>query len=511
MDFSLFCLSIFLFFNFPTLHALPPNIVLILADDYGFHDIGYHNNGFIKTPNLDGLASAGVKLENYYVQPICTPTRSQLMSGKYQIHTGLQHGVIKPAQPNCLPLNDPTLADKLSDAGYETHVIGKWHLGFYKRACWPTNRGFKSFFGYLNGGEDYYTHSLALQFFSQHWHGLDFRDNLEPTTNYSGDYSTHVFAQRAQQVIEQHDTQKPLFLYLPFQAVHSPLEVPEKYIEPYESIADKNRRIYAGMTTCMDEAVGNITGSLKKAGLWNNTVLIFSTDNGGQVIAGGNNWPLRGWKGSLWEGGIHGVGFVSSPLLPDDVQGTINRELIHVSDWYPTLVEGIAGWTLKGAKLDGYNVWQTISQGISSPRKELLHNIDPLGAPSPPKPPLEPPIPSCNFTFPSKFNVSTRAAIRFKDWKLITGNPGPGHWIPPPESGLQPVKPVVPEGKCVWLFNIKDDPYEVYDLSDEQGDVVRDLLDKLYEYQEGAVPVHYPDQDPRADPALHNNIWDSWE
>eukprot|EP00057_Strongylocentrotus_purpuratus_P023089 XP_011677563.1 PREDICTED: LOW QUALITY PROTEIN: arylsulfatase B-like [Strongylocentrotus purpuratus] len=366
MDFFLFCLAFLTFSNFSTLHALPPNIVFILADDYGFHDIGYHNNDIIKTPNLDALASAGVKLENYYVQPICTPTRSQLMSGKYQIHTGLQHGIIWPPQPNCLPLGDPTLADKLTQAGYDSHITGKWHLGFYKKACWPTNRGFKSFLGYLAGSEDYVTHSRGYVFNSEHWHGLDFRDDLEPASNYSSIYSTHVFAQRAQQVIEQHDKQKPLFLYVPFQAVHGPLEVPDSYREPYMFIADKNRQIYAGMTTCMDEAVGNITDTLKKEGLWSNTVFIFSTDNGGQILDGGNNWPLRGWKGSLWEGGTHGVGFVTSPLLPAEVQGTVNRELIHVSDWYPTLVEGIAGWNLNGTKLDGYNVWDTISSRVAN-------------------------------------------------------------------------------------------------------------------------------------------------
>ncbi|XP_054769159.2 arylsulfatase B-like isoform X1 [Lytechinus pictus] len=522
---SLLFIAIFLliFSNFSILNALPPNIVFILADDYGYHDVGYHNNNVIKTPNLDALASAGVKLENYYVQPICTPTRSQLLSGKYQIHTGLQHGIIWPDQPNCLPLDDPTVADKLTEAGYESHITGKWHLGFYKKACWPTNRGFKSFLGYLTGSEDYYNHTRGYPFSGQHWFGLDFRDNLDPASNYTATYSTHVFAQRAQQIIQQHDKQKPLFLYIPFQAVHGPLQVPDSYVEPYKFIKNGNRRNYAGMTTCMDEAVGNITATLKTEGLWNNTILIFSTDNGGQVYAGGNNWPLRGWKASLWEGGMHGVGFVSSPLLPEEVKGTVNRELIHVSDWYPTLVEGIAGWNLEGTKLDGFNVWKTISELDSpSPRVELLHNIDPMGPgdippimdnPYPPMldNPNPKPIPDCNFTFPTQFNVSIRAAIRYKDWKLITGNPGPGNWIPPPESGLSPVVPIVPEGKCVWLFNIKDDPNEVQDRSDEEGVVLQFLLNRLYELQQGALPVNYPKPDARSNPALHNNTWDSWE
>ncbi|XP_022099953.1 arylsulfatase B-like isoform X1 [Acanthaster planci] len=501
----------------------PPNIIFILADDYGFNDIGYHGSK-IRTPWLDKLAAEGVKLENYYVQPICTPTRSQLMSGRYQIHTGLEHWIIWDVQPNCLPLDDVTLAEKLKELGYATYAVGKWHLGFYKKDCWPTRRGFDTFFGYYTGSEDYFTHrrgcgmpGFNCKGFTP---GLDLRDQEQPTHNYNGSYSTHIFTEQAQQILENHNSAKPFFLYLPFQAVHSPLQVPEKYIDPYKHIADKHRRIYSGMVACMDEAIGNITQTLTHLGLWDNTVLIFSTDNGGQIYEGGNNWPLRGWKTSLWEGGVHGVGFVHSPLISKSVQGTSCKEMIHVSDWFPTLIAGVAGGHLDDLELDGFNVWQTISQGKSSPRKEILHNIDPIPYPSLPyMAEYEPQggvfYPDAYFNtsnnLPGSYNTTIRAAIRVGDWKLLTGYPGNSSWIPPPDSGIVPIHPVEQKSKYVWLFNIREDPNEYHDLSDARPDKVKELVGRLQYYYSSLVPPFYPPGDVRANPALHGGIWTNWE
>ncbi|KAK7474506.1 hypothetical protein BaRGS_00034260 [Batillaria attramentaria] len=298
--------------------AAPPNIVFVLADDLGFHDVGYHGSR-IRTPNLDRLAAEGVKLENYY------------------IHTGLQHRHIRSSQPNGLPLDSPTLADQLRVAGYSTHMVGKWHLGFYKSDYLPNNRGFDSFYGFLNGNEDYYTHMCVDR--------LDLYQDLRPDRSQNGTYSTHLFTEKAIRVIKTHNQSKPLFLYLAYQAVHGPLEVPDSYTEQYKDIKDTNRKIYAGMVTCMDEGIGALTGALQKAGLWQQTIFIFSTDNGGQRRRGGNNWPLRGNKNSLFEAGVRAVGFVTSPLLQKT--GYVNTRLIHVSDWFPTLVgiAGFSGWS----------------------------------------------------------------------------------------------------------------------------------------------------------------------
>ncbi|XP_052813682.1 arylsulfatase B-like [Mya arenaria] len=475
-----------------------PHILLVVADDYGFHDIGYHASE-IRTPNLDKLAHGGVRLENYYVQPICTPTRSQLLSGRYQIHTGLQHGIIWPTQPNGLPLDSPTIADKLKEAGYSTHAVGKWHLGFYKDEYLPTSRGFDSYFGYLTGSENYYSHYRC----NGKMCGTDFRDNTKPAGAYNGSYSTHLFANRVIDIINNHeDDNKPLFIYLPFQAVHSPLQVPKQYEDQYWFINQRARRTYAGMVTCMDEAVGNITRAMQKRGLWDNTLMVFTTDNGGQVIEGGNNYPLRGWKGSLWEGGMHGVGFVHSQLLNDKVIGSVSRGLIHVTDWFPTLVK-LANGNLNGTKpLDGYDQWNTINKAADSPRREILHNIDPLFKPAG--------RPVYNGTFDTRI----RAALRVGDWKILTGDPGNSSWIPPPEDNMPPEFnqiSVGPNTKNLWLFNIAKDPNERVDLSDQEPTRVRAMLKRLKIYQKTAVPCRYPNGDPKADPSLRGGFWGPWE
>nr|KAG5690198.1 hypothetical protein BaRGS_016589 [Batillaria attramentaria] len=387
-------------------------------------------------------------------------------------------------------------------------MVGKWHLGFYKSDYLPNNRGFDSYYGYLTGAEDYFTHFREG--------GLDLHDNLKPDFQEKGKYSAQLFTERAVDIIYAHDNSKRLFLYLPYQSVHAPLEVPDRYMEQYQDIKDTKRRKYAGMVSCMDEGIGNLTTALQNAGLWDNTVLVFSTDNGGQVHEGGNNWPLRGWKGSLWEGGLHGVGFVHSPLLQK--KGYINKGLIHVSDWFPTLV-GLARGTLNGTKpLDGFDQWDTISRNAPSPRKELLHNIDILyarnGRP----------------VYPHTFDTSVRAAIRVGDYKLITGNPGNDSWVPPPEfesryhgwskrrhshhpadNGRVQNMHIEPGQQNVWLFNITADPEERHDLSTSEPEVVKQLLQRLAYYNSTAVAPRFPKPDPKSNPKRHGGVWGPWE
>uniref|UniRef100_H3CRA9 Arylsulfatase family, member Ib n=1 Tax=Tetraodon nigroviridis TaxID=99883 RepID=H3CRA9_TETNG len=489
-----------------------PHIIFILTDDQGFNDIGYHNPT-IKTPTLDKLAAEGVRLENYYVQPICTPSRSQLITGsRYQIHTGLQHSIIRPSQPSCLPSHVDTLPERLRQAGYSTHLVGKWHLGFYRKACLPTRKGFDTFFGSLTGSVDYYSY---LSCDGPGVCGYDLHDGEGVVWGQEGKYSTALFTRRARQILESHDpAERPLFLLLSLQAVHTPLQTPKSYIYPYRDMTNVARRKLAAMVSTVDEAVRNVTYALRKYGYYRNSVIIYSTDNGAQPFTGGSNWPLRGRKGTYWEGGIRGVAFVHSPLLRR--RRRVSKALLHITDWFPTLV-GLAGGNVSQSRgLDGFDAWPSISEGRDSPRQEILHNIDPLHKP------LAPPTAwGAAGGSESLWDTSTQAAIRVGDWKLLTGYPGHGDWVPPQ------VLPTLPgrwwnlerhmwsprqnsTHKNIWLFNITADPCERHDLADRRPDVVQRLLARLAFHNRTAVPVYFPPDDPRADPSRHGGAWVPW-
>ncbi|KAE8614011.1 hypothetical protein XENTR_v10007944 [Xenopus tropicalis] len=479
----------------------PPHIIFILTDDQGFHDVGYHGSD-IQTPTLDRLAAEGVKLENYYIQPICTPSRSQLITGRYQIHTGLQHSIIRPRQPNCLPLHQVTLPQKLQEAGYSTHMVGKWHLGFYKKECLPTRRGFDTFLGSLTGNVDYYSYDNCD---GPGVCGFDLHEGENVAWDQAGKYSTLLYAQRVNQILASHNPQQPIFIYVAFQAVHTPLQSPREYIYPYRGMGNVARRKYAAMVTCMDAAVKNITRALKKYGYYSNSVIVFSSDNGGQTFSGGSNWPLRGRKGTYWEGGVRGLGFVHSPLIKK--KRRTSRALMHITDWYPTLVK-LAGGNISSAEgLDGYDVWGAISEGKESPRTEILHNIDPLynlaksGS-------LE--------EGQGVWNTAVQASIRVKDFKLLTGDPGYSDWIPPqtltnfPGSWWNLERHTDGARKSLWLFNITADPFERHDLSSSKPEVVKELLIRLGYYNRTAIPVRYPAEDPRGNPELNGGAWGPW-
>ena len=201
-----------------------PHFLFILADDMGYHDIGYHQ-AEILTPFMDKLATTGIRLEQYYVQPVCTPTRVQLMTGRYQIRYGMQHGVVRPPQPDGVPLDEKLLPEALKKCGYNTEMIGKWHLGMFTEDHLPQNRGFDHFMGFYTGSQDFFSHNKCFSGMC----GYDFREATagQPEVirwDLNNTYSTGVFADELEKRLKKMDPSEPSFTYLSFQAVHSPLQ-----------------------------------------------------------------------------------------------------------------------------------------------------------------------------------------------------------------------------------------------------------------------------------------------
>uniref|UniRef100_S4R5B9 Arylsulfatase family member I n=1 Tax=Petromyzon marinus TaxID=7757 RepID=S4R5B9_PETMA len=427
---------------------------------------------------------------------------------RYQIHTGLQHSIIRPRQPSCLPLHLPTLPERLRDAGYATHMVGKWHLGFCRPECLPTRRGFDSFLGSLAGSGDHFTHEACD---GPAACGLDLRTGERVARAHGGRYSTEMYAARAVRLVEEHDAARgPLFLYVAFQAVHTPLQVPSRYTERYRRIANQARRRYAGMLSCLDEAVHNITEALHRRGLYNNSVLVYSSDNGGQPLSGGSNWPLRGRKGTYWEGGVRALGFVHSPLLR--LKGRVSHALVHISDWFPTLLAlagvGADATTADPSSpaLDGHDVWRALSEGAPSPRTEILHNIDPL---------YNRARGGSRAAGHGLWNTGVQVGRRSGQWfyskrKVINGAYTPTRALPAFRGSWWALERAAPAPQTLWLFNLSADPFERYDVSARHPDVVRRLLGRLAEYARGAVPVRFPADDSRAHPALQGGVWGPW-
>ncbi|KAL4218594.1 hypothetical protein ACF0H5_021184 [Mactra antiquata] len=454
-----------------TIWCLPPHIIFIVADDLGWNDVGWHNDQMY-TPNLDKLAKNGVILNSSYVQPVCTPSRNCFMTGYYPFHTGLQHEVIHPLMPGYLPSNFTLLPEKLKTLGYTTHIVGKWHLGFCNKKYTPTYRGFDSFMGYYNGAEDYYTHVRD--------DGYDWRWNTSIYHPPRNKYSAEIIADQAINILHRVDPDiQPLYLYLPFQSVHDPLQVPERYENIYSNITSKERRTYCGMVSALDEAVGNITQVLKSRGFMKNALIVFTTDNGGPTYLAANNLPLRGAKTTLWEGGTKGVSFVYSENLLSKT-GYINTEMIHAVDWFPTLLY-LAGGKL-GESMDGVNQWKTISEGKLSARNEFIYNID---------------------------DIANNAAIRVGKYKLIQGSPGS-------HNGWTPLPPLMDDDSAknktfsgYQLFDIENDPTEHYDIADQCPDTVQQLISRLKHYRTTMVPAHFPNNDKRGDPINFDWVWSS--
>ncbi|WP_084245724.1 arylsulfatase B [Rhodoplanes sp. Z2-YC6860] len=408
--------------------AQRPNIIYILADDLGWKDLGFHGSD-IKTPNIDQLAQDGVKLEQFYVQPMCTPTRAALMTGRYPLRYGLQTLVIPGGSTYGLPTDEWLMPQMLKEAGYTTEIIGKWHLGHAKREFWPMQRGFDYQYGSQIGEIDYFTHMSVGK---NDW----YRDN-KPLQEKG--YVTTLLGDDAVRLIDRQDLRKPLFMYLAFTAPHAPYQAPQAYLDRYKHISDPNRRAYAAMITAMDDQIGRVVQALDKRGMRQNTMIVFHSDNGGNkstLMSGesevkgplpSDNGPLRGGKGDLYEGGVRVPSLVNWPghIKP----GTVVNQMIHVVDYYPTIARLAGASTAKSKPLDGFDVWQTIAEGKPSPRDEVVYNVE-----------------------------AFRGAVRKGDWKLV--------WRSTLPSKIE-------------LFNLANDPYEKSNLAEQNPEKVAELQKRI--------------------------------
>lgn len=418
--------------------ASRPNIVFILADDLGWKDVGYHG-GILKTPNIDKLAAEGTRLEQFYVQPVCSPTRSSLMTGRYPMRYGLQVGVVRPWANYGLPLEERTLAQALKEAGYTTAICGKWHLGHMDRRYLPTARGFDHQYGHYNGAIDYFTHIRDG--------ALDWNRNDKPLREEG--YTTDLIAAESARLIEQHDFSHPLFLYVPFNAPHSPFQAPASYLDMYKGIEEPRKRAYAAMVTCMDDAIEKIVSAIGKRGVGRNTLIFFCSDNGGMDIVS-ENGPLRGQKGQLYEGGIRVPAIAAWPGVLK--AGAVVEEPLHIVDMYPTLIK-LAGGTLEQPlPLDGKDAWPTMAQGKPSPHEEILLNVTPANG-----------------------------AIRCGNWKLVW-NAGIGA----NEAGEKAKRNIFE------LFNLAEDPSEKNDLSEKNPGKLEELKRRLEFYASQAAAPNVP-------------------
>lgn len=280
-----------------------PHLLFILIDDLGFNDFPTRSSDLTDSvwPNVAKLIPEAVTIENYYTQPICTPTRGAFMTGRYPARLGLQHAVIAGFQDYGLPLDEVTLADKLKAEGYGTYAVGKWHLGAYNWESTPTYRGFDTFFGYWNGAEDHLTHEV------QNLLDLHIQEGTNHTaiTDKSGTYSTYMFSSAMVDTIKAHKagSSAPGFFYYAMQNVHVPLEVPSSgdFESACSSVVNADRKTYCSMAFLADEAIGNVTDAFKATFDGEDYVVVIAGDNGGSPQGAGNNMPLRGQKGQLWE------------------------------------------------------------------------------------------------------------------------------------------------------------------------------------------------------------------
>ena len=429
--------------------AAKPNLVFVLVDDWGHADVSFRNPA-ISMPNFQDLADNGLILNRHYVFKYCSPSRASFLTGRWPHHAhqyNINYGIQLGAN-----INMTMLPAKLKTAGYKTHMVGKWHEGYFDPAYLPINRGFDTSSGFLNGGEDHMNQKRAC--------AVDFWKNNDVDSR-NGTYDAYHYRSDLTDIFNNHNTEDPFFLYLPLHNVHSPFQAPDEWLNVYPKNSTCDiRRTYQAMVSVADNITGHVVEWLKKKKMWDNTLIVVSADNGGAQCMG-SNYPLKGAKTTFFEGGVRVLAFASGGLIPEDMKGKSTDGFIHIADWYTTLCK-LAGVdpTDSGTgkfDVDGKDIWPIITGSNStSPHEEIV-----LG-----------------------YNFAGKGAIISGKYKLIVG-PQVGRcdslmWSPldyPCHKG--------PTGEdCTphCLYDIINDPGEKNNLVDKEPEILTMMLDKYNAY-----------------------------
>lgn len=445
-----------------------PHILYVVTDDMGWSDIGFTEgaDGSIKSPYIDHLATNGVILNRHYSAWMCTPTRASIMTGRYPISLGIQHDVFMIQTEECIPNSQHMLPEVVRSNGYATHMIGKWHLGYPRWDCLPCRRGFDTWMGYVNGQISYLSHYLGgytdfMKCSNDPDEGLQY--NL--LTNLSGIYSMDIYQSEALKIVKNHNPETPLFLYLAVQTPHSPFYSPTKYMTKG---CLSSRCVMQGMIKATEVYIKAVVDSLKKKDMWQDTIMIFHSDNGAMDTDFTSNFPLKGFKSELWDGGVRNPAFVYSEneeLMPN--RGVKSRSLIHVSDWYKTIIAMSGGWTnwmaagnIVPNDLDSIDQSGHILFGEEGPRTNIMLHIDP---------------------------VKRIAAYYKHDYKLLVGDQDASESCS--SSTFYPLNVESIDLDIIQLYNMVDDPSETTDLWDYYPDIAKNMTDELLSYLSHQKPL----------------------
>jgi arylsulfatase A-like enzyme len=475
-----------------------PHIFFVLTDDAGFGV--WPSQGVIKTPALDELAKESFVLNEFYAWQFCSPSRGAFLTGRYPWRLPNSRINLIPSYVlDGTPLGYNMLPRRLASRNFLSYHSGKWHQGLAWNEFTPLARGFNYTDAFLSGGEDHFTQVADLSVGDCNSPGSSIRDAWfmnSTSLGAIGEYTGTRFSQRAVEYVEQHAQNFPdksMFLYLALHNTHGPLEALPEYIKMYNSTYPfPQQHSYYAMMSTVDDTVANLTAAIKKAGLWDNSIFIFTTDNGAPVQVGGTNYPLRGGKGSNWNGGFQVPFMISGGALPVSQRGKVAPlgNPLSITDMYATIlsIAGINDASDPGgpAAIDSLNAWPFLSGQVpSSPRADVPLVID-----------------------HNMYTDQDKAfgAIRLKNYKLLIGSIegemqsswyghfSPNASVPMPSLNYTACSHGIPPYGC--LFDVVADPSEHNDLATQLPDVMNQMLELFYSYNSS---YHPPKNNPPSD------------